>query len=375
MTAGPIGPQALDAEQALLGATILNGEAIDKARQYVQPEDFLEGVHGQIFEAMSVRRDAGEPIDRRMMLAVLGNADLGGVTVSAYLARLMAVEKLGAHIRLLMFAWRSPGCCLPDDDAQLSRLLGLTTKKWATLKPSVMALWELNSEGNYTHDRLTREHQFVTAKVEKKRAAGRLGGRPKSLELQEQGKASCSANGKQNESKPKAPTPTESPLPPCGGEPEGFAEFRSVYPSRNVSFPTTLARKRWLEARKRGSKPEDIIAGAKAYAAEQRRIGKVGTEFVKTADSWLHKQLWRDFTEAAQSKPAAQATPPVADDTWRDRVKVWRARGGHWPWRPSAPPDDPRTLVPRHILAEFGMGSRRPLASACCASSADLAAG
>ncbi|WP_458424449.1 replicative DNA helicase [Methylorubrum extorquens] len=38
---------------------------------------------------MCARRDAGEPIDRRMMLAVLGNTDLGGVTVGAYLGRLV----------------------------------------------------------------------------------------------------------------------------------------------------------------------------------------------------------------------------------------------------------------------------------------------
>ncbi|MCJ2031307.1 DUF1376 domain-containing protein [Methylobacterium sp. J-043] len=272
----------------------------------------------------------------------------------------MAVEEVGAHIRLLMFAWRSPGCCLPNNDARLARMLGLTAKRWASLKPGVMALWQLNSEGNYTHNQLTREHQFVSAKVEGKRAAGKLGGRPKSLKLQDTTKASGSEIGKQTESKSKAPTPTptESPLPPSGGEPEGFAEFRSAYPARNATFPTTLARKRWLEALKRGTRPEEIIAGAKAYAAEQRRIGKVGTEYVKTADSWLYKQIWRDFTEAAPPKPAAQAAPPVADDTWRDRVKVWRARGGHWPWRPSAPPDDPRTLVPQHILAEFGMGPR-----------------
>ncbi|MBB2964331.1 replicative DNA helicase [Methylobacterium sp. R2-1] len=88
-TAEPLLPHALDSEQALLGAILINGDAIDAARQHVQPADFVEAVNGQIFEAMCARRDAGEPIDRRMMLAVLGNADLGGVTVGAYLGRLV----------------------------------------------------------------------------------------------------------------------------------------------------------------------------------------------------------------------------------------------------------------------------------------------
>ena len=84
-------PQAIDSEQALLGAVIINADALDLARQHVQPEDFLEGVHREIFVAMCARRDAGEPIDRKLMVAVLGNASLApGVTVNAYLARLVA---------------------------------------------------------------------------------------------------------------------------------------------------------------------------------------------------------------------------------------------------------------------------------------------
>ncbi|UMY16643.1 AAA family ATPase [Methylobacterium organophilum] len=83
-------PQAIDSEQSLLGAVIINNDALDLARQHVQPEDFVEPVHQHIFAVMCARRDAGEPIDRKLMLSVLGNADLGGVTVGSYLARLVA---------------------------------------------------------------------------------------------------------------------------------------------------------------------------------------------------------------------------------------------------------------------------------------------
>lgn len=38
---------------------------------------------------MVARRDAGEAIDLGLMKAVLGNADLGGVTVGQYLGNLM----------------------------------------------------------------------------------------------------------------------------------------------------------------------------------------------------------------------------------------------------------------------------------------------
>ncbi|KQT17768.1 hypothetical protein ASG40_17305 [Methylobacterium sp. Leaf399] len=83
-------PNAFETEQALLGAILMNAEALDRARDHVRAEDFYEDVHRQLFEAMCLRRDAGEAIDIKLMKAVCGNADLGGVTVGAYIAKLAA---------------------------------------------------------------------------------------------------------------------------------------------------------------------------------------------------------------------------------------------------------------------------------------------
>lgn len=82
-------PHALDAEQALLGAILHHNEAIDRARDHVGPEDFFDGVHRQIFEAMIVRRDAGDLIDLGLMRSVLGDVDIGSLTVGQYLVNLM----------------------------------------------------------------------------------------------------------------------------------------------------------------------------------------------------------------------------------------------------------------------------------------------
>ena len=267
----------------------------------------------------------------------------------------MTNEEAGAYFRLQIFAWRSPGCCLPDDDSRFARMLGTTLKRWAVLKPIVLANWVLEN-GNWSNQQVAREHQFVSEKVERKRAAGRKGGRPKRLELHDQDEALGSAIVKETESKTKAAKAKakSTPIVPTGDDdPEGFAEFRAAYPKRSSVFPTTLARKRWLEARRRGATPAEIIAGAKAYAAEQGRIGKVGTEFVKTAESWLHQQRWRDYAvKAAETAPPAE----IPADVWRERVRVWKSRGGHWPWQQrTEPPNDPRTKVPASILAEFGI--------------------
>lgn len=80
---------AIDVEQALLGAILQNPEALDRARAHVQPEDFLEDVHRHVFLVMCERRDAGQSIDFGLMKAVLGKADLGGLTIGQYLNRLM----------------------------------------------------------------------------------------------------------------------------------------------------------------------------------------------------------------------------------------------------------------------------------------------
>ena len=35
----------------------------------------------------------------------------------------LSAAETGAYIMLLMCAWRTPGCCLPDDDKRLARLI------------------------------------------------------------------------------------------------------------------------------------------------------------------------------------------------------------------------------------------------------------
>lgn len=81
-------PQALGAEASLLGAILHNPAAIDGVRHIVEPADFYSEVNGWLYEAMCVRRDAGEHVDFRLLTTILGNRDLGGETVGKYLGRL-----------------------------------------------------------------------------------------------------------------------------------------------------------------------------------------------------------------------------------------------------------------------------------------------
>jgi replicative DNA helicase len=83
-------PNAVEAEKGLLGAILHSPDAIDRVRHIVEPADFFEEVNGWLYKAMCTRRDAGDHIDIRLLMTLLGNRDLGGVTVSQYLAQLVA---------------------------------------------------------------------------------------------------------------------------------------------------------------------------------------------------------------------------------------------------------------------------------------------
>lgn len=90
----------------------------------------------------------------------------------AYLADTshLSLEEHGAYLKLLMIAWRSPDCALPDDDRRLATILGCTTKKWAALKPAVMAFWTQTEKG-WEQKRLSKERAWVKEKSAKSRAA------------------------------------------------------------------------------------------------------------------------------------------------------------------------------------------------------------
>ena len=77
--------------------------------------------------------------------------------------RQLSLEEQGAHLNLMMHAWLTPTCDLPDDDHRLARILGITAGRWRKLKPAVMDLWHLNN-GRWIQNRLTRERAAIEAR-------------------------------------------------------------------------------------------------------------------------------------------------------------------------------------------------------------------
>lgn len=289
----------------------------------------------------------------------------------------LSLEEEAAYLRLChqMYRRRAP---IPNSTRMLCSLFRCHHVKAIALVKKLIAVGKigLSDEGFLTNNRVATEVQD-REKVRASRAqAGHKGGtrsgeaRAKSLENMNQREAFASSVTKQNEPEkrreesntPIVPTGTDEPLK-GEGRPKHLDKFeacRVAYPKRNTSFPTTLARKRWLEAMARGDDPDLIIAGVKAYAAEQARLGNVGGPYVKSADAWLHQQRWRDYVKSKGSPEAknGESVSPYAhwdDDRWREVVRIWKGTVGHWPWRASPPPDRDGTLVPQHILTEMGV--------------------
>jgi replicative DNA helicase len=84
-------PHNIEAEQALLGAVLVNNEAFYRVSDFLEPKHFLEGIHQRIFELMSGLIRAGKlatPVTLKTFLPA--DLDIAGLSVNQYLARLAA---------------------------------------------------------------------------------------------------------------------------------------------------------------------------------------------------------------------------------------------------------------------------------------------
>ena len=82
-------PHNIDAEQALLGAILVNNEAYHRVGEYLRPEHFYEPVHGRIFEAMTRLIEAGRIADHvTLKVAIRRGRGPARAGRAQYLARL-----------------------------------------------------------------------------------------------------------------------------------------------------------------------------------------------------------------------------------------------------------------------------------------------
>jgi replicative DNA helicase len=85
-----LAPHNIEAEQALLGAILVNNDAFDRISDFLRPEHFSDEIHRRIFDVAAQLIRAGKLASPITLKTFLGELDLGGVTAPQYLARLAA---------------------------------------------------------------------------------------------------------------------------------------------------------------------------------------------------------------------------------------------------------------------------------------------
>lgn len=202
----------------------------------------------------------------------------------AYLSdtRHLTTLQHGAYILLLMTAWRSPDCKLPNDDKYLARIVGMDKRTWANNREAVMSFWKQDNEQKFYQGRLLDERNYVERVRNKNSAAG------KASALKRLNRGSTSVQPNFNETSTPTPTPTptpkNNPLTPKGD----FAALWNIWnPYEMVKGNKSKAEKKYQEALKLTTH-EVLVAQGKAYCAQCHRL-KTKTQHVAT---WLHQRGW-----------------------------------------------------------------------------------
>lgn len=111
------------------------------------------------------------------------------------------------------------------------------------------------------------------------------------------------------------------PLKAPPSDPDGFEAFWTAYPKRDGNADRKGAVKAFGPAVERAGRHELVTLAASRYYAHCRDKGKIGTEFVKQARSWLNGDLWKEWLPKEPAKAAVarvmvrEGTP--AWDAWK----------------------------------------------------------
>lgn len=92
-------PQNLEAEQSVLGAILLDNEAINFALETITPEDFYRESHREIFRAMAELSDHSQPVDAITLTDALRNrGKLEMIGGAGYIAELASIVPTAANV-------------------------------------------------------------------------------------------------------------------------------------------------------------------------------------------------------------------------------------------------------------------------------------
>lgn len=165
----------------------------------------------------------------------------------------LTTTEFGAYMLMLVVAWRTPGCCLPNSDNYLARITR-TGRNWQRVKPVVMPYWTLGHDAMLRQKRLTKEHLSVRAYLDKQSEAGKSSARKRKEKIQ--AAVATEMRSGANLNQPPSPTPTPSPK----------KEHKSEAASSTISRPQDAAA---FEGRMKAEDHHDLYQFAITYLEEK----------------------------------------------------------------------------------------------------------
>jgi uncharacterized protein YdaU (DUF1376 family) len=222
-------------------------------------------------------------------------------------------EEQALYLLLLGYQW-SLGT-LPAEPRRLCKLAGWDWALFERCWPTVSTKFPVK-DGRLANDRLEK-HRARSREISEKRAnAGAIGGsvtQANAKQMLESSKAIASTLL----SHPSHPIPSQSDPEPepeknkkpdrrtarAADEPDGFVSIRIEYPKRSGGQRWGDALKFYARRIAEGTRPEDILAGVKRYAAYTRATGIERTEKVQQAATFLGDN--RGYLELWQPPPRA----------------------------------------------------------------------
>jgi uncharacterized protein YdaU (DUF1376 family) len=107
------------------------------------------------------------------MLPLYTDAFIGDTT------HLSTIE-VGAYFLMLLAAWRSHDCALPNDDKSLRRITRMTGHSWAQSRATLLAFWTSGEDGRLHQKRLLQERKKakLLSQIQRERALKRWHGKP-----------------------------------------------------------------------------------------------------------------------------------------------------------------------------------------------------
>lgn len=84
----------------------------------------------------------------------------------------LSAAQTGAYLMLLMIAWRTEDCTLPDEDEKLARYARMDLRTWKNNRSTVIEFFQKDSNGRLYQPRLSDERNYVEHMRSKNSRAG-----------------------------------------------------------------------------------------------------------------------------------------------------------------------------------------------------------